>query len=110
MTNPFNCRACPARAIRVGADVTTGTAISGPVPFGSPLREELLEAVCDTCWQEWLEMQIKIINELALNLGDARSHDILEAHARDFLGLSDGDETGTDFSKIGEQPPEETKH
>jgi len=110
MTDPFDCRACPARATRGSVEVTTGAAISGPVPFGSPLREELLETVCDTCWQEWLQMQIKIINELALNLGDARSHDILEAHARDFLGLSDGNETGTDFAKIGEQPPEETEH
>lgn len=110
MTNQFDCRACPARAARSGAEVTTGAAISSPLPFGSPLREELLEAVCDTCWQEWLVMQIKIINELALNLGDARSHDILEAHARDFLGLSDDGETGTDFAKIGEPPPEETTH
>lgn len=110
MSKQFDCRACPARAARSGAEVTTGTPITGPVPFPSPLREELLEAVCGSCWQEWLQMQIKIINELALNLGDARSHDILEAHARDFLGLSDGTETGTDFAKIGEQPPEATTH
>ena len=110
MTNEFEYRACPARAARSEAAVTSGAAISSPVPFGSPLREELLEAVCDTCWRDWLQMQIKIINELALNLGDARSHDILEAHARDFLGLSDGNETGTDFSKVGEQPPAETEH
>jgi len=110
MTNQFDCRACPARAARSGAEVTTGAAITSPVPFGNPLREELVAAVCDTCWQEWLAMQIKIINELALNLGDARSHDILEAHARDFLGLADGNETGTDFAKIGEKPPEETEH
>ncbi len=110
MTDQFNCRACPVRSTRSGAEVTTGAAISTPVPFGSPLREQLLEAVCDTCWQEWMQMQIKIINELALNLGDARSHEILEAHARDFLGLSDGAESGTDFAKIGERPPEETEH
>jgi Fe-S cluster biosynthesis and repair protein YggX len=109
MSNEFECRACPARAARAGAEVTTGTAIAGPVPFGSPLREELLAAVCDTCWKDWLQMQIKIINELALNLGDARSHDILEAHARDFLGLGSG-ESGTDFAKIGEKPPATTEH
>ena len=110
MTSQFDCRACAARATRSDAEVTSGAAISGPVPFGSPLREQLLEEVCETCWQEWLQMQIKIINELALNLGDPRSHEILEAHARDFLGLSDGNETGTDFDRIGEQPPEETAH
>ena len=109
MSNDFDCRACPGRAQRSGAEVTTGAAISGPVPFSSPLREELAATVCETCWQDWLQMQIKIINELALNLGDARSHDILEAHARDYLGLSVG-ESGTDFAKIGAEPPATTEH
>jgi len=32
-----------------------------------------------------------MINELALNLGDARSHDLIELNARQFLGLEEGD-------------------
>jgi len=83
----------------------TGLPIRARIPFRSPLREQVLASVCDACWQEWLQMQIKIINELALNLGDARSHEIIEAHARDFLGLSEEPETSTDFATLGDEPP-----
>jgi Fe-S cluster biosynthesis and repair protein YggX len=78
--------------------------IESMIPFRSPLREEVRSSICSDCWKQWLEMQIKVINEFALNLGDVRSHEIIEAHARDFLGLGDGS-TGTDFDKIGEAPP-----
>ena len=79
--------------------------IDGMIPFRSPLREQVRDSVCGDCWSAWLDVQIKVINEFALNLGDVRSHDIIEAHARDFLGLSEG-ESGTDFDKLGEAPPE----
>ena len=88
------CARCKER--QPGVDAT--------IPFRSPLREEVQEQVCPECWKEWLDMQIKVINEFALNLGDVRSHDIIEAHARDFLGLGDGG-TETDFESLGEEPP-----
>ena len=44
-------------------------------------------------------MQIKIINELALNLGDSRSHEILEACLA--LGGSVTGEHGIGVEKIG---------
>lgn len=75
------------------------------IPFRSPLREQVAESICPTCWSEWLQVQIKVINELALNLGDPRSHDIVEAHARDYLKFSEG-ETGTDFDTLGEEKPD----
>lgn len=78
--------------------------IDGPIPFRGELRDQVRERICQTCWDEWLQMQIKLINELALNLGDPRSHDVIEAHARDFLGFTEG-ETGTDFERLGEQAP-----
>lgn len=78
--------------------------IEGRIPFRSPLREEIAAGICPVCWSEWLQVQIKVINELALNLGDPRSHDIIEAHARDFLKFSEG-ETGTDFDTLGEEKP-----
>ena len=41
-----------------------------------------------------LTEQVKIINELALNLGDPRSHDIIEQKAKEFFGFEgDGYET-----------------
>ena len=94
MSEPRTCRRCSNH--EAGFD--------GRVPFRSPLREEVLADICQECWSEWLQMQVKIINEFALNLGDPRSHDIIEAHARDFFGLGDGG-TGTDFETLGSEPP-----
>lgn len=79
--------------------------VEGRVPFRGELQREVRENICQACWEEWLQVQIKLINELALNLGDPRSHDIIEAHAQDFLGFTEG-ETGTDFDQLGEEPPE----
>ncbi|HJO04413.1 MAG TPA: Fe(2+)-trafficking protein [Acidobacteriota bacterium] len=107
MTGEIDCQACGLRAKRDGTEIPeppTGGPITGRIPFRGDLRQQVQDNVCAVCWAAWLEMQIKVINELALNLGDARSHDLIEAHASDFLGLSDGPATGTDFSKIGDEP------
>ncbi len=64
-----------------------GPAIAGNVPFRGELKEQVLANICQDAWNEWLEEQIKIINELALNLGDARSHDIIEQRAKEFFGF-----------------------
>ena len=61
------------------------------IPFRSPLREEVHARICGQCWDEWEQQQIKVINELALNLGDPRSHDLIELNARQFLNLEEGD-------------------
>ncbi len=108
MSGDIDCLACAPRAKRDGTeapDPPTGGPITSRIPFRGELQQQVQESVCTVCWSAWLEMQIKVINELALNLGDSRSHDLIEAHARDFLGLSDGSETGTDFSQLGAQPP-----
>ena len=66
----------------------TREGISGRVPFRAALKEQVLSSICQPCWAEWLDEQVKVINELALNLGDPRSHAIIEENARQFLGLS----------------------
>lgn len=64
-----------------------GPAITANIPFRSELKEKVLANVCQEAWDEWLVEQVKIINELALNLGDPRSHDIIEQHAKEYFGL-----------------------
>jgi len=65
--------------------------ITSRIPFRSPLREEAQAKVCEQCWGEWQQEQVRVINELALNLGDPRSHDLIELNARQFLGLGESD-------------------
>lgn len=87
--------------IRCGTNPPNATA---RIPFRAELRESIAGKVCETCWNDWLQIQIKVINEFALNLGDRRSHDIIEAHARDFFKLQEG-ASGTDLDRLGEKPP-----
>ena len=67
----------------------SGEPIAGRVPFRGKLKDRVMTSVCASCWNLWQEMQIKVINEFALNLGDPRSHDIIESHAGEFFGFSD---------------------
>jgi Fe-S cluster biosynthesis and repair protein YggX len=56
-----------------------------PLP-GQPGRT-ILEHVCAACWQEWLGMQVKYINEYRLNPLDPRHFEFLLQQAAAFLGL-----------------------
>jgi len=47
---------------------------------------------------------VKIINELALNLGDPRSHDIIEQKAKEFFGF-EGDQYESIEPAEGDGPP-----
>jgi len=64
-----------------------GPAISVHIPFRGELKQQVQDNVCQDAWNEWLIEQVKIINELALNLGDPRSHDIIEQKAKEFFGF-----------------------
>ena len=63
------------------------SAVDAHIPFRAELKEQVLASICQQAWNEWLVEQVKIINELALNLGDPRSHDIIEQRAREFFGF-----------------------
>ena len=48
---------------------------------------EVLGKVCATCWHEWTQAEVMVINELRLNFMDPKSLEILERHMREFLLL-----------------------
>ena len=60
--------------------------------------------ICQGAWDDWLIEQVKIINELALNLGDPRSHDIIEQKAKEFFGF-EGDQYESVEPAEGDGPP-----
>lgn len=70
------------------------------MPFVGPIKTRILAEICGTCWGEWKEMQIKVINELALNMGDASGRDKLYEHASQFFRFDGGDGS---FGDIGPQ-------
>lgn len=75
----------------------------GHPPFPGPLGEEIAARVCAGCWNEWMAMEIKVINELRLNFMEPEAQATLSRHMKDFLFPADADPAGRlDFDAIGE--------
>lgn len=60
------------------------------VPYGGELGDEIRARVCAACWSEWLEEEVRVINELRLNFVDPESLDVLIRHLRKYLSLDSG--------------------
>ncbi|MCK6455695.1 MAG: Fe(2+)-trafficking protein [Phycisphaerae bacterium] len=58
-------------------------------PFKGPLGEKVLANVCTACWQEWIRMGTKVINELRLPMYDPAAQEQFDHYMKDFLSLPD---------------------
>lgn len=58
-------------------------------PFKGPLGEQVLASICADCWQEWIHMGTKVINELRLDFSNPRDSDTYDQHMREFLNLAE---------------------
>lgn len=56
-------------------------------PWPDDLGKEVQSKTCANCWSEWLAMQIKIINEYRINVGDPAGQRLLTQQLREFLNL-----------------------
>ncbi len=56
-------------------------------PFKGPLGEQIWASVCQPCWDEWIRMGTKVINELRLSLANPRHAELYDQHMREFLNL-----------------------
>ena len=57
-------------------------------PFVGNAGQQIFEHVSREAWQQWWDdMQIKVLNEYRLNMGDARDYQILIDHMMEFLNL-----------------------
>ena len=59
-------------------------------PYNDDLGRKIHESICQRCWAEWMGMQIRIINEYRLSLGDPKAHQVLDDQMRTFLNLGGG--------------------
>ncbi len=68
-------------------------AITSRLTFSGPFADKIRQHVSQRAWSEWLDMQIKVINEYRLHLGEAAHRQFLEEMAAKFFCLdgSDGD-------------------
>ena len=56
-------------------------------PFGDAVGAWIQENISKESWEDWMEMSIKVINELRLDLGDPYGQRTYDEHLRDFLAV-----------------------
>ena len=72
-------------------------------PFpNDELGDEVLAHTCADCWQEWLGMQVKLINEYGLLPVNPEHGALLEKNLKVFLKLPSGD--GLSLDDVGTPP------
>ncbi len=69
-----------ARTGRIGEAMTMN-------PFGDAVGGWIQGHISKQSWDDWMEMSIKVINELRLDLGDPMGQKAYDDHMRDFLNI-----------------------
>ena len=60
-------------------------------PFGGQIGNTIFERVSQEAWDQWSkDVQIKVLNEYRLNMGDPRDYKVLVDQMLRFLGLEEG--------------------
>jgi Fe-S cluster biosynthesis and repair protein YggX len=57
------------------------------VPFAPAVKDKLLASICAACWNEWEDMEVKVINEYRLNFLDPEHRAMLQRACLEFLKL-----------------------
>jgi len=58
-------------------------------PFENAVGDYISAHISKESWDEWIEMSIKVINELRLDLGDPEGQETYDEHMTAFLNLPD---------------------
>lgn len=59
-------------------------------PFGGDVGRRIFDSVSKEAWSMWQDMQIKIINEYRLNMGEAEDYQKLIEQMLMYLNLKEG--------------------
>lgn len=59
-------------------------------PFAGEMGKRIYDEISADAWAMWKDLQIKIINEYRLNLGDRKDYETLVAQMMAFLGFEEG--------------------
>lgn len=76
MSEGFSCRRCGGPGPKLPHR-----------PFKGPLGEKILATICAGCWQEWVKMGTKVINELRLPMFDPQAQEQYDKYMKEFLML-----------------------
>jgi len=60
-------------------------------PFGGEIGQKIYQKISQQAWSMWKDdMQIKVLNEYRLNMGEKKDYDILVEQMLAFLNLKEG--------------------
>jgi Fe-S cluster biosynthesis and repair protein YggX len=57
------------------------------VPFSAAVKEKVVALICSSCWKEWEDMEVKVINEYRLSFLDPQHRDVLQRACLEFLNV-----------------------
>ncbi len=66
-------------------------AVQGRLSFAGEFAERIRTGISQRAWDEWVEMQIKVINEYRLHMGEASHRKMLQEFAEKFFCFDGGD-------------------
>ena len=69
-------------------------------PFPGAIGAQIVEQICQQCWQDWLRQQTMLINHYGLNVMDPQARQFLTQNMKAFFFKS-GQEESIDTSKKG---------
>lgn len=73
-------------------------------PFPGEIGQEIFENVSKEAWSMWNDdMQIKVLNEYRLNMGDPNDYQVLVDQMLLFLNLKEGDVVEVENEERGRQ-------
>ena len=78
-------------------------AVTNTAFYTGEIKEKLQAHACQDCWNEWIKMQIMLINEYRLNLMDPKTDEFLNRQVLAFFNLDDSAEKAS----VGYIPPEQ---
>jgi Fe-S cluster biosynthesis and repair protein YggX len=71
-------------------------------PFAGEIGQEIFEKVSQKAWIEWRDdMQIKVLNEYRLNMGDKKDYETLVQQMLIFLNLRGGEKSEVENATRG---------
>jgi Fe-S cluster biosynthesis and repair protein YggX len=57
-------------------------------PMSDEVGHQVYATVCAQCWQDWLGMGIKVINEMRLDLSDEKGQQVYDQYMKEYLGIT----------------------
>ena len=94
----FHCNRCGGTTNKQGEPCVP---MSNP-PVKNKYWDKVMAVTCQTSWNEWKDMEVKIINEYRLNMLEREHRQMLKKFMKDFLDLDGTGKTADGPATVAE--------